>query len=279
MIIAVSSWSFHDELYAGKLHLSDVPFRVYELGYRAVELQDTFLWPKPPNRLARLFGRKAAPIVPGEFDRKTVLRLHLNRHRSGTKLVCWTIDSDLTVEAGEAERKQKEYLASAIQTARFLNAPLIRLTLGGQRGASAEDDRAAFDRAVNLMSSILPVAIASGVKLAVENHGGLSADPAALVEFVQRFHSPYLGVCLDFGNFDDDPASGLAAMAPHAIHVHAKSRTFDAQGEETTIDYRLCLSTLKAAKYDGAISIEYEGDGDAAAGIHRTRDLIEKYWR
>jgi sugar phosphate isomerase/epimerase len=38
------------------------------------------------------------------------------------------------------------------------------------------------------------------------------------------------------------------------------------------------LSALKAAKYDGAISIEFEGNGDAATGIHRTRDLIEKYW-
>ena len=29
---------------------------------------------------------------------------------------------------------------------------------------------------------------------------------------------------------------------------------------------------------DGAISIEYEGDGEAATGIQRTRELIEKYW-
>jgi sugar phosphate isomerase/epimerase len=34
---------------------------------------------------------------------------------------------------------------------------------------------------------------------------------------------------------------------------------------------------LKAAGYAGAISIEYEGDGDPALGIRRTRELIEKY--
>lgn len=42
MLIAVSSWSFHADLYAGNLHLSDMPFRAYDLGYRAVELQDLF---------------------------------------------------------------------------------------------------------------------------------------------------------------------------------------------------------------------------------------------
>ena len=39
----------------------------------------------------------------------------------------------------------------------------------------------------------------------------------------------------------------------------------------------MCLSALKAAGYSGVISIEYEGDGDAADGIKRTRELIEKY--
>ncbi len=112
-----------------------------------------------------------------------------------------------------------------------------------------EHDRAAYDRAVELMSSVLPVAIARNVKFAVENHGGLSDDPALLAEFVQHFHSPYLGVCLDFGNFEGDRDDRIQALAPHAIHVHAKSREFDTQGEETQIDYRMCLSALKAAGY------------------------------
>jgi sugar phosphate isomerase/epimerase len=271
MLIAVSSWSFHDDLYKGKLHLSDVPFRAYDLGFRAVELQDMFLWPRPPGRLRRLFGRKAEVAVPGQYDRKALLRTHLNRHRSGTKLVCWSIDSDL---ASEDVAAQKEYLAAAIEAAHFINAPVIRLTLGGAKG-----DRAGFERAVELLRNVLPVAMAFDLKLAIENHGGLSSDPATLIEFVERLHSSHVGVCLDFGNFDDleSAQKSIELLAPHAIHVHAKSRAFNDNGEEATIDYRACLSALKAANYDGAISIEYEGDGDAATGIKRTRELIEKY--
>ena len=279
MNIAVSSWSFHDALYAGALRLSEVPFRVYDLGYRAVELQDMFLWPKPPNRLLRLLGRKPLPIDPHEYDRKALRSVRLNRFRSGTQLVCWAIDSDLTVETA-AREAQLAYLGAAIQTARYLNAPLLRITSGGEAR-----DQAAFDRAVNLMRSVLPAAIAAGVKLAIENHGGWSSDPDALLEFVQKCRgvqantltAPYLGVCLDFGNFERDPQAALAKLAPLAIHVHAKSRAFDAAGEEATIDYKLSLAALKSAGYAGTISIEFEGEGDPAAGIRKTRDLIEKY--
>jgi sugar phosphate isomerase/epimerase len=270
--IAVSSWSFHDELYKSKLRLYDVPYRVHDLGYGAVELQDMFLYPRPPNPVARLLGKKAPPFNQQQYDRRTLLKVRLNRLRSGTRQVCWTIDTDLTVSAGPDRQKQKAYLAGAIEAANYLDAPVIRLTLGGEK-----DDRAAYDRAVELMSSVLPVAMARNVRFAVENHGGLSSDPAVLAEFVRHFHSPALGVCLDFGNFESDRSIGMQTLAPHAIHVHAKSRAFDAQGEETQIDYRMCLEALKAANYGGAISIEYEGDGDPAIGIMRTRALIEKY--
>lgn len=274
MIIAVSAWSFHTELYNGKLHLSEVPFRTYDLGFRAVELLDMFLWPRPPNRLARWLGRRAPTFNPHEYDRATLLQVKMNRLRSGTQLVAWGVASDLTAE-GEAAVAQRAYLARAIETARWLNAPILRLTLGGAAG-----DGAAYARSVDILSTVLPVAIASGVKLAIENHGGLSGEAGTLVELVGHFHSPQLGVCLDFGNFAEPTRArqSIEQLAPHTLHVHAKSRVFRADGEEAEIDYRACLSALKAAQYDGAISIEYEGDGDAAAGIRKTRDLIQKYW-
>jgi sugar phosphate isomerase/epimerase len=270
--IAVSAWSFHDELYKGKLRLYDVPYRVHDLGYGAVELNDMFLYPRQPNVVARLFGKKAPAFDPYHYDRRTLLKLRLNRLRSGTRLICWTVDTDLTASAGPDRQRQKSYLAAAIETADFLSVPLVRITLGG-----SANDRAAYDRAVDLLSSVLPVAIARNVKFAIENHGGLSSDPKLLVELVQHFHSPYLGVCLDFGNFEGDGAIGMQLLAPHAIHVHAKSREFDAQGEETQINYRQCLSALKSVNYAGAMSIEYEGDGDPVAGIKRTHALLEKY--
>ena len=251
-----------------------MPYRVHDLGYGAVELQDMFLWPRPPNPIARLFGKKAPPFNQYQYDRRTLLKVRLNRLRSGTRLVCWTIDSDLTASEGPDRQKQKAYLAAAIETADFLNAPLIRLTLGGEK-----NDRAAYDRAVELMSSVLPVAIARHVKFAVENHGGLSSDPAVLAEFVQHFHSPYLGVCLDFGNFEGDRA--IRGMQDRSRRTRSTCTPNHASSTRRAKRRRSIIgcvwSALKTAGYAGAISIEYEGDDDPAIGIKRTRELIEKY--
>ena len=67
-------------------------------------------------------------------------------------------------------------------------------------------------------------------------------------------------------------------LARHAIHAHAKSYDFDDDGEETTIPFGHRLGVLKSIGYQGVISIEYEGDGDAAEGIRRTHRLIERHW-
>ena len=50
------------ELYNGTLRLADVPYRVHDLGYGAVELQDMFLWPQPPNPIARAVRQESAAV-------------------------------------------------------------------------------------------------------------------------------------------------------------------------------------------------------------------------
>jgi sugar phosphate isomerase/epimerase len=134
-------------------------------------------------------------------------------------------------------------------------------------------------RAVDALRAVLPAAMVGGVKLAIENHFGLSADTDALVEIVTALKSPHVGVCLDWGNFRQGEADeGVRLLAPHAIHVHAKSYSFGPDGKETKINYRTALQTLRAAGYDGVLSIEFEGDGNPADGIRKTKALIEKYW-
>jgi sugar phosphate isomerase/epimerase len=135
-------------------------------------------------------------------------------------------------------------------------------------------------RAVDALRAVLPAAMMGGIKLAIENHFGLSANTDALVEIVTALKSQHVGVCLDLGNFREGEVDrGLEMLAPHAIHVHAKSYSFDLDGEETKINYRTAFQTLRAAGYDGLVSIEFEGDGNPAEGIRKTRALIEKYWK
>jgi sugar phosphate isomerase/epimerase len=185
------------------------------------------------------------------------------------------VDTDLTIADADTRRAQLAHMATAIQAAKFLGAPMVRITTGGQAG-----DSSAVGRAIDTLRTALPVAMASGLKLAIENHWGLSADAPALVEIVTALNSPCLGVCLDLGNFRAGEAdAGIRVLAPHAIHVHCKSHAFDANGEETKINYGAAMQALRSAGYDGVLSIEFEGDGPPADGIRRTRLLIEKYWK
>jgi L-ribulose-5-phosphate 3-epimerase len=280
MKIAVSAWSFHAALYAGKLRQSDVPAEVAALGLRHVELMEMFLWRKPPGILQRVLRRArggagaAAATATADSSRETLNELRGARLRAGTQLVCWAIDTDLTAADADARREQLAHIGRAIEVARFLGGPLLRITTGGQEG-----DPDAVGRVVEALRAVLPAAMASGVKLAIENHFGLSADPRVLAEIIQAVHSPHVGVCLDLGNFREGEAEqGIQALAPHAIHVHAKSYSFGADGEETKINYRAAMQVLRAAAYDGVLSIEFEGDGAAAEGIRKTKALIEKYW-
>ena len=279
MKIAVSAWSYHVALYAGKLRQSDVPAEVAALGLRHVELMEMFLWRKPPGILQRVLrrargGAGAPATATADSSRETLNELRGARLRAGTQLVCWAIDTDLTAADADARREQLAHIGRAVEVARFLGGPLLRITTGGQ-----ESDLDTIGRVVEALRAVLPAAMASGVKLAIENHFGLSADPHALAEIIQAVHSPHVGVCLDLGNFREGEAEqGIRALAPHTIHVHAKSYSFSADGEETKINYRAAMEALRAAGYDGVLSIEFEGDGAAADGIRKTRNLIEKYW-
>jgi len=272
MQIAVSSWSFHGPLYAGSLRLADVPPAVYELGVRLVELNDVFLTPAPRRGLSRVLGAKESHGGGPDYGRRSLMHLRESRLRSGTRLVCWTIDTDLSVVPEEQRRAQRAYIGTAIAAARFLGAPIVRLTLGGESG-----DRAGLGRAIDMLRSVLPAAMASGVRLAIENHGGLSSEIESLEEAVAATQRQ-AGVCLDVSHFrEGEHAEGMRRLAPFAIHVHAMARAFDERGEETSIDYRMSMAELREAGYDGAISIEYGGDGDPREGILKTKALIERY--
>jgi len=282
MKIAVSAWSFHTPLYAGKLRQTDVPAEVAALGIRHVELLEMFLWRKPPGMLQRalrrspfsLLGRRAGdegqPTV--DYSRDTLNELRGARLRAGTQLVCWAVDTDLTLTDADTRRAQLAHIATAIEAARFLGAPLLRITTGGNEGDSV-------GQAVDMLRSVLPAVMAGGVKLAIENHFGLSADPHSLVEIISALNSPHVGVCLDLGNFREGEADeGIRLLAPHAIHVHVKCFAFGPDDEETKINYRAAMQALHSAGYDGVLSIEFEGDGSPADGIRKTKALIERYW-
>ncbi len=137
-----------------------------------------------------------------------------------------------------------------------------------------------IERAITALRKIVPRAVELDVRLAIENHWGVSSRPANILRAIEAVGSPYLGVCPDFGNLprDVDLYRALRLLASRTFLVHAKSARFTPDGEERQIDYRRCLRILRDRDYDGVITVEYLGGGDELLGSARTRALILKYW-
>ncbi|MGB5436747.1 MAG: TIM barrel protein, partial [Maribacter sp.] len=134
-----------------------------------------------------------------------------------------------------------------------------------------------------------------GVSIIIENHGLHTSNAEFMVDIIKKVDNPYLGTLPDFGNWClnaawgstqnnkctevYDPHKGLAAFLPYAKGVSAKAYDFDAEGNETIIDYNQLLKTVKDADFQGYIGVEYEGERlSESEGIKATKKLIESVW-
>lgn len=117
-----------------------------------------------------------------------------------------------------------------------------------------------------------------GMKVLIENHGGVSNQPEAILRIIQEVNSPNLRTSPDFGNFPpEERYDSLQKLAPYAFLIHAKTYEFDFQGEEKTIDMSRCLDILRKVGYEGYLSIEFEGRGNQFQGVMKTKTLLERY--
>lgn len=141
----------------------------------------------------------------------------------------------------------------------------------------------------------------------VENHGGLSSHARWLVGVMEMVDHPRCGTLPDFGNFrevagqrrrggrrrqqgapqddrrgfgqlDYDRYLGVYELMPYAQGASAKSYEFDAEGNETTIDYSKMMRIVCAPQFgfSGYVGIEFEGDGDSIEGINKTQALLKR---
>lgn len=276
--IALSAISFHQPLFSGRMSQQEIPARAAALGFSAVELLDLLAVPLPFGRATGSVRRawhtvktllpfaphNPRPIRPKHYVPSVGAELRQAADKVGVKVISWTLDTDLAVK-GEALPAAEAYWERGIATAHALGAEVLRITSGGATdSALLPQMRSNLERLVQK---------ADGLKVGIENHGGLSSDPTLLAALVEGI----AGCCLDLGNY---PAplrhEAIKTLAPHTVHVHAKSYAFDKAGNETTVDYPAFIVLLQEADYQGYYSIEYEGYGDAERGIEQTRALLER---
>lgn len=174
----------------------------------------------------------------------------------------------------EEERKIAITNANAYcNIAKHLGLPYFRVNTGGE-----PREKWMLQKCIDSYQQLASQAERYGVKIVIENHGGVSTDPDAIVQIIKEVDSKWIGTLPDFGNFDKEIVyEGISKIAPYAVACHAKFIDFDESGEEKNINMKRMLKVLRDCGFDGKLAIEWGGSGDDHEGILKGIALIKKY--
>jgi 3-oxoisoapionate decarboxylase len=125
-------------------------------------------------------------------------------------------------EFGSAEQQ----LTDMLRVARAVESPVLRCFLGNQEDrVGAVPFREHLAECVRTLRVVAPLARDLGVKIAVENHGGVDLLARELLALVETAGPDHVGVCLDTGNpayAGEDPLLATEILAPHVVTSHVR---------------------------------------------------------
>ncbi len=190
--------------------------------------------------------------------------------RLGLDVSGTAVGNDFCFPPGEERDRQIADVKLWVDRAAVLGAPVIRIFSGHPHGTSPEE---AHRLCVAATEECCQYAGEHGVFLALENHGGLTAEADGLLALVRDVNSPWFGVNLDTGNFHTvDPYGDIARLAPYAVNVQVKVSITPAGGERQRADFRRLAQILAAAGYRGYVVLEYEENEDPRVACPRIVD-------
>jgi len=260
--ISLAEWSFNRALFGNKMTNLDFPVTARrDFGIDVVEYVNQFFMDKAEDKAYLTELRK---------------RCEDNGVKSG--LIMCDREGALGDADTAARTKAVENHYKWVTAAAFLGCHSIRVNAqsSGAFGAQA-------DFAIDGLRRLAEFGAQHGLNVIVENHGGLSSNGKWLTAVIDQVGLPNCGTLPDFGNFNIakdktyDRYTGVREMMPFAKGVSAKSYAFDAQGNETTIDYARMMGIVKDAGYRGYVGIEFEGRNmEEIDGIRATKKLLER---
>jgi hypothetical protein len=265
-----------------------------------------FVWEQPqtmtllefPGQVRERLGLDAVEICQFHLPERTPTYLgQLKRalHEAGVRLVNMPIDVGNISDANTAYREEDlGEIEEWMRVAAELGAGYVRVNASAPM---SQAQLAPLEVTIESFERLARTAASLGMQLLIENHGGITADPAMIVRIVEAVGPARLKTLVDIGNFeplmsmqwaimqgqappevDPTPVYGaIAQIAPYAGLVHAKTHDFDQQGQPLHLDVVRALRVVRDTGFAGPISLEYEGNtGDAWENTRRTRALVEE---
>lgn len=182
-----------------------------------------------------------------------------------------------------------EYVAKCIRWAKAADIPVVHAADGFKPEDMSEED--AFKILRERLLQILETAEENQIYLGIEPHGTFSMTPEGLKRMMSVSSSKRLGINYDAANVcratyvetkdgeftwkttgqKHDEVATLKEVVDRVVHFHIK----DVKGSKAVtlgtgeVNNKECLKVLKEAGYQGAVSLETEGDtkGEAAMAL------------
>jgi sugar phosphate isomerase/epimerase len=223
---------------------------------------------------------------PDRVHLKDVRRQCLNRGLTISSLC-------VTTEFGRsavAVPKELEKARAAMEVGMFLGAPILRVFVGSAPSPDKREE--AFRRGVEALRKASEIGADLGMPVALQNHSGLTCTGDDMLRFYREVNHPNFTLLLDTGHFAgrDGPNGpripeltyadyyhSIEQVAPLTQFVRAKLYSLDASGREKWIDYDRVFTILRGVRYNGFISLVYEGQEDELTAIPRGTRFLRSF--
>ena len=188
---------------------------------------------------------------------------------------------------------------NGIQVEKKLGTTIVRVFSGDiQVGKTYENESAWI---IEGLKKCAETAEKEKIYLAIENHDLLAGKSKQVSEIIKAVNSPFVKSTFDTGNFllvHENPIAAFEQLKNEIVHVHFKDFREKVENEshrgfrstegveligvilgDGEVYLATIVNELKNSKYDGWLSIEYEGHDDAKMAneeaVNRLRNLLK----
>lgn len=226
----------------------------------------------------------------GQESNQRLQNIKRQAHALGLSICGFSTHQGFVSPSASIRKKNVTKTLQSIDVAYRLGIPTMRVNTGrwgtlknfddlmANRGIEprlpGHTDEEAFGWVINSLEQCLPRAEECGVVLGLENHWGLGRTAEGVMQIVEAINSPWLRVTLDTGNFLDNTYPQLERIAPAACLVQAKTYYGGGKWYTLEIDYKRVAEILRQSRYQGWVSLEFEGKEDPAQGVPRSLAML-----
>lgn len=273
MKIGVSSYSFSKYMKETGCNYFKICDIAKEMGFEGIEFIDLDL-----------------NVQPAESQLALAKEIRAYCESISLPIAAYTIGADFIDRENEVER-----LKGQVDVAEALGVKVMRHDVSWRRDLPW---REMIDRAAPQIREVTEYAATKGVTTCSENHGMVMQDAHRVEQLILTVNHPNYRWLVDMGNFlcaDEPSMHALPIAAPYAVHAHAKDFVFKSEAPSdgwiitrggnairgTIVGHGVvpipeCIAELRAAGYDGWLSLEFEGMEDNLTALKLGLQYLKK---